>query len=567
MSLSQSLGHRPSGSLSRKDPVQPDNRSLYQNLEQVTSVYGDNPCLEFLGRRYSYRDIFDQVQLTAAGLQRQGVSKGDRVVLLLPNCPYFVISYYAILKIGAIVVNSNPLYAPEELEFQLNDCAAEILITLDIKDLCDKATKQIEKTPLKKIVVCRLSQAMPTLKGALFSLLQFHKITHPSGEEFIEFEDLASDIEGGYPVDVSPEDFAVLQYTGGTTGKPKGAVLTHANIMANTSQVTAWFSDAVPGEERILGVLPMFHVFAMTTVLNMGIALGAEIVLLPRFQLGQMLKTINRLKPTLMMGVPAIYGAVNNSPIVGRYDLSSIKYCISGGAPLPLDAKRQFEKLTGCVLVEGYGLSEASPVCACNPVEGENREGSIGLALPDTMLEIRGIEAPQQLLEKGEKGELCVSGPQVMFGYWKNTEATGCAITDGKLRTGDVGYMDDEGYVYLLDRLKDLIICNGYNVYPRNIEEAINRHPAVEEVTVIGISEEKHGEIPKAFIKLCAGQELEEEELLEFLKEYLSPMEMPREMDFRNMLPKTMIGKLSKKELRQEETDRINSELAPSESA
>ncbi|MEH6630704.1 MAG: long-chain fatty acid--CoA ligase [Halopseudomonas aestusnigri] len=559
MSLSQNLGQRPSGSLSRKDPVQPDNRSLYQNLEQVTSVYGDNPCLEFLGRRFSYRDIFDQVQLTAAGLQRQGVSKGDRVVLLLPNCPYFVISYYAILKIGAIVVNSNPLYAPEELEFQLNDCAAEILITLDIKDLCDKATKQIKKTSLKKIVICRLAQAMPTLKGALFSLLQFHKITHPSGDEFIEFEDLASSLEGGYPVDVSPEDFGVLQYTGGTTGKPKGAVLTHANIMANTSQVTAWFSDAVPGEERILGVLPMFHVFAMTTVLNMGVALGAEIILLPRFQLGQMLKTIDKLKPTLMMGVPAIYGAVNNSPVVGRYDLSSVKYCISGGAPLPLDAKRQFEKLTGCVLVEGYGLSEASPVCACNPVEGENREGSIGLALPDTVLEIRGIEAPHQLLEKGEKGELCVSGPQVMAGYWRNTEATDRAVNDGRLHTGDVGYMDDEGYVYLLDRLKDLIICNGYNVYPRNIEEAINRHPAVEEVTVIGIPEEKHGEIPKAFIKLCAGQELAEDELLEFLKEYLSPMEMPREMDFRNMLPKTMIGKLSKKELRQEETDRINS--------
>ena len=560
MALSLNLGQRPAGSLTRNDPVQPGNSSLYQNLEQVTSVFGDRPCIEFLGRQYSYRDIFDQVQLAAAGLQRQGVSKGDRVVLFLPNCPYFIISYYAILKIGAVVVNSNPLYAPEELEYQLNDCEAEVLITLDVKELCDKATRQLEATPLKKIVVCRLAQSMPAFKGALFSLLQFHKITHPSGDEFIDFEDLVSDMDGGYPVDVSPEDFAVLQYTGGTTGRPKGAVLTHANIMANTEQVVAWFSSAVPGQERILGVLPMFHVFAMTTVLNMGIALGAEIILLPRFQLGQMLKTIDRLKPTLMMGVPAIYGAVNNSPVADRYDLSSIKYCISGGAPLPLDAKRQFEKITGCVLVEGYGLSEASPVCACNPVEGENRDGAIGLALHDTLLEIRAIEAPHALLEKGQKGELCISGPQVMFGYWHNKEATGRAIKEGRLHTGDVGYMDEEGYVYLLDRLKDLIICNGYNVYPRNIEEAINRHPAVEEVTVIGIAEEKHGEIPKAFIKLRAGQELEEDTLLEFLKEYLSPMEMPREIDFRNMLPKTMIGKLSKKELRQEEVARTTPE-------
>ncbi len=562
MALSQNLGQIPSGALSRKNPVQPGNRSLYENLEQVNSAFGDKPCIEFLGRGYRYRDIFDQVQLVAAGLQRQGVAKGDKVVLFLPNCPYFVICYYAILKIGAVVVNSNPLYAPEELEYQLNDCEAEILITLDIKDLCEKAANQIENTSLKKIVICRLAQAMPTIKGALFSLLQFHKITHPSGDAFIDFEDLAGELEGSYPVDVSPEDPAILQYTGGTTGTPKGAVLTHANIMANTTQVVAWFSSATPGEERILGVLPMFHVFAMTTVLNMGIALGAEIVLLPRFQLGQMLKTIDKLKPTLMMGVPAIYGAVNNSPVVGRYDLSSIKYCISGGAPLPLDVKHRFERITGCVLVEGYGLSEASPVCACNPVEGENIEGSIGLPLPETLLEIRAIEAPHELLEKDQKGELCVSGPQVMSRYWKNEEATAETIRDGRLHTGDVGYMDEDGYVFLLDRLKDLIICNGYNVYPRNIEEAINRHPVVEEVTVIGIPDKKHGEIPKAFIKCHAGQELEEEELLEFLKKYLSPMEMPREMDFRDMLPKTMIGKLSKKELRQEESARSKPELA-----
>lgn len=545
-------GTYPEASLMRDDAVRSDNQSLYQNLVQVVARFPERPCVEFLGRSYSYTDIFDQVQLVAAGLQRQGVGKGDCVVLFLPNCPYFVVCYYALLKIGAIVVNSNPLYAPEELEHQLNDCGAKLLITLDVKELCEKVEKQFSQTPLEKVVICRLAQAMPTIKGALFSLLQFHKVSHPSGPEFIEFTDLAGSAEGAYPVDISRKDTAVLQYTGGTTGKPKGAVLSHGNVIANTTQIVAWFSDAVPGEERILGVLPMFHVFAMTTVLNMGIALGAELILLPRFQLGQMLKTIDRLKPTLMMGVPTLYGAVNNSPVVERYDLSSIKYCISGGAPLPLDTKKQFETLTGCVLVEGYGLSEASPVCACNPVGGRNKEGSIGLPLPETHFEIRDIEAPHVLLDIGEKGELCVTGPQVMEGYWHNEEATGRAIKEGRLHTGDVGYMDEEGYVFLLDRLKDLIICNGYNVYPRNIEEAINRHPSVEEVTVIGVAEVEHGEIPKAFIKLREGSSLETNELLAFLEEYLSPIEVPREIEFRSELPKTMIGKLSKKELREE---------------
>ncbi|MCZ4279186.1 long-chain fatty acid--CoA ligase [Kiloniella laminariae] len=555
MGLSSHMGRTPLSAVARKDPVRPGNRSLYENLEQVTLAFGQNSCVEFLGRDYSYREILDQVHRVAAGLQRQGVKKGDRVVLFLPNSPYFVVSYYAILKIGAVVVNSNPLYAESELEHQLKDSGAEVLITIDIKELCQKAIKQLGRTPLRKVVICRLSQAMPILKGALFSLLQFHKVSHPTGPQILEFEDLASSLDGAYPVEVKPADLAVLQYTGGTTGAPKGAALSHANVMANTEQVTAWFSNAVPGEERILGVLPLFHVFAMTTVLNMGISLGAQIILLPRFQLGQMLKTIDRLKPTLMMGVPTLYNAVNNSPVVDQYDLSSIKYCISGGAPLPLDCKHRFEELTGCVLVEGYGLSEASPVCACNPVAGQNKEGSIGLPMPGTLLEIRSPEAPFELLPKGDKGELCITGPQVMTEYWHNSEATEKTICEGRLRSGDIGYMDKEGYVFLLDRLKDLILCNGYNVYPRNIEEAINRHPAVAEVTVIGVPDKEHGEIPKAFVKLHAGQQLSEADLQEFLQKYLSVIERPRIVEFRKELPKTMIGKLSKKELRQEEQD------------
>ncbi|WP_108651168.1 long-chain-fatty-acid--CoA ligase [Dongshaea marina] len=550
--IAQQIGQQPKGSSSKRSPAQPDNQSLYQNLEQVASEFAERPCLEFLGRSYSYQAIYDEVQQLAAGLQQQGVAKGDRVILFLPNCPYYVISYYALLKIGAIVVNSNPLYAPGELEHQIQDCGAKILITLDLKILCDKVMKQLPHTGLEKVLICRLARAMSTVKGALFSLFQFHKTLHPRGAEFLEYAELIANSGEVTPVKVNRDDIAVLQYTGGTTGNPKGAILTHGNLIANTAQVMAWFADARIGEERILGVLPMFHVFAMTSILNMGIALGAEIVLLPRFQLEQMLKCIDRQRPTLMMGVPSIYSAVNHSPLVKRYDLSSVKYCISGGAPLPMDTKQQFESLTGCRLVEGYGLTEASPVCACNPMDGVNKEGSIGLALPETRIEVREIESPHQLLNVGEKGEICIVGPQVTQGYWHNERATANAIKEGRLHTGDVGYMDEQGYIFLLDRLKDIIICNGYSIYPRVIEEAINRHGAVAEVTVIGVAEAEHGEIPKAFIKCVEGMEVSEAELLEFLKEHLSPMEMPRAIEFRQVLPKTMIGKLSKKELREE---------------
>ena len=351
-------------------------------------------------------------------------------------------------------------------------------------------------------------------------------------------------------------DTAVLQYTGGTTGTPKGAMLSHGNLAANVSQMLHWFPDLRPGEEKILGVLPLFHVFAMTSVMNFAVAAGAEMILLPRYDRDQTLKAIHDKHPTLFPAVPTIYTSINEAPKLDKYDLSSISFCISGGAPLPLDVKTRFEKLTGCRLVEGYGLSECSPVATCNAINGVNKEGSIGLPVPGTEISIHDIENSEQTVPVGERGELWIRGPQVMSGYWQRPEETGETLRDGWLRTGDVGYMDEEGHLFLVDRIKDLILCSGYNVYPRNIEEAINLHPAVAEVTVIGIPDDYRGEAPKAFIRLQDGMTLTETEVLDFLTDKLSVIERPSMIEFRAELPKTMIGKLSKKELVEEETQR-----------
>jgi long-chain acyl-CoA synthetase len=314
--------------------------------------------------------------------------------------------------------------------------------------------------------------------------------------------------------------------------------------------------NCVDGEERILAVLPFFHVFAMTAIMNHGIAMGAELILLPRFELGQVLRTLDARKPTIFHAVPTIYAAINGREDLGKFDLSSLKFCISGGAPLPAEVKRRFEERTGCILVEGYGLSEASPVVTCNPLDGTAKDGSIGRPLPATTVKIISLAPPYNEVKTGESGELCISGPQVMKGYWKRPTETEDALHGGFLHTGDVGYRDEDGFLFLVDRMKDLIICSGYNVYPRIIEDAIYLHPAVAEVTVVGIPDDYRGQSPKAFVKLRSGTALTEEELREFLADKLSPIERPKEIEFRDELPKTMIGKLSKKELVAQETAR-----------
>jgi long-chain acyl-CoA synthetase len=333
-------------------------------------------------------------------------------------------------------------------------------------------------------------------------------------------------------------------------------MLTHANISVNCQQGAAWATNLQSGEERALAALPFFHVFAMTAVMNFAVAQGAELVIMPRFVLDDAMKLIDKTRPTVMPGVPTMFNAMLNHPRLKSFDLSSLKYCVSGGAPLPIDLKQRFEKLTGCKVVEGYGLSEASPSVTCNPVEGPVKEGSIGQPLPGTIVSLRDLADPTKEVPLGEKGEICVNGPQVMKGYWRKPEETANQFVGEYLRTGDVGVMDEDGFIFIVDRIKDLIICSGYNVYPRRIEEAIYEHPAVEEVSVIGIKDTYRGEAPKAFIKLKAGAKASTGDIKKHLEPRLSKIEIPAEIEFRSELPKTMIGKLSKKELKQEEERR-----------
>lgn len=527
-------------------------------LDRQAAADGDRSCINFLGRLSSYRDIATLSDRMAKGLQDLGVGKGDRVGLFLPNTPYAVIAFYGALKAGAIVVNFNPLYADEEVRKQIDDSGVKIMITLDLKLMLPKLQRMLGRPPLEKIVVCSMSAALPFPKAQLFKVFKYSEIASAKDDDRLVSYEAVTENDGNYrryEID-SRKDIAVLQYTGGTTGVPKGAMLTHANIAINARQVSMW--DGEPGEDqpRVLGVLPLFHVFAMTVVMNAAVVAGAEMILLPRFDVITTLKTIQKTKPTQFPGVPTLFNAIDQEPTAEKYDLSSIEICISGGAPLPVKVKQAFEGRTGCKVVEGYGLSESSPVASCNPVEGVNKEGSIGLPLPQTYLEIRGLDDPDKLMPIGESGEVCISGPQVMAGYWDRPDETARTVRNGRLHTGDIGYMDEDGFTFIIDRLKDMILCSGYNVYPRTIEEAVYRHPAVAEVTVVGIPDDYRGEAPKAFIRLKEDQILEADELKAFLKDKISPIEMPQEIEFRDELPKTMIGKLSKKELVAEEQEK-----------
>ena len=534
-----------------------DQRPLITYLEDTAKRHGARLAIDFLGRKTTYQELNTLVARAAQGLKNLGVQKGTRVGLCLPNTPYAVIGYFAILRAGGTVVNFNPLYVERELAFQINDSGTEIMLTMDLELIYSKVGAMLKQTELNRIIVCPMAGILPGVKGFLFRLLKRKEIaTIPTDDQHIGFDSLI-DNDGNKPATpVEPIDTAVLQYTGGTTGTPKGAMLSHANLAANVSQMLHWFPDLRPGEEKILGVLPLFHVFAMTSVMNFAVAAGAEMILLPRYDRDQTLKAIHNKRPTLFPAVPTIYTSINEAPKLDKYDLSSISFCISGGAPLPLDVKTRFEKLTGCRLVEGYGLSECSPVATCNAINGINKAGSIGLPVPGTDISIHDIENPEQTVSVGERGELWIRGPQVMSGYWQQPEETDQTLRDGWLRTGDVGYMDEEGHLFLVDRIKDLILCSGYNVYPRTIEEAINLHSAVSEVTVIGIPDDYRGEAPKAFVRLQDGVTLTETELLDFLADKLSVIERPSMIEFRAELPKTMIGKLSKKELVEEETQR-----------
>ena len=460
---------------------------VHKLLTDAVAKFPHNPCIEFMGRRWTYAEAMELTAHAAKGFQKLGVGKGTRVGLLLPNTPYYFAAYFGISLAGGTVVNMNPLYTVKELEHMVMDSAIDVLVTMDLAIMYPKARTVLNNTPVRKLIVCSMADALPFGTSVLFNLFKRSTIADVEEDDRqIRWERLI-DNDGKYtPVAIDPkEDVAVLQYTGGTTGLLKAAMLTHANITANARQVSAWCATPTYGEERFLAALPFFHVFAMTVILLCALEYGAEIIMMPRFELKDCLKQIHKKRPTVFPAVPTIFTAINNFADVEKFDLTSLRLCISGGAALPVEVKKAFEARTGCVVVEGYGMSETSPVVCTNPTVGENKLGSIGLPMPGTIVEIRALD-DDRVLGVGEKGELCVRGPQVMKGYWNKPEETTDVLRNGAMHTGDIGYMDDEGYVFIVDRIKDMIIASGYKIYPRNIEEAIQSNPAVEEVIVVG---------------------------------------------------------------------------------
>ncbi len=529
-----------------------DAKPLYTILDKAAAEFPQSVAVDFLGKKTTYQQIESEVSRLTEGLCALGVTKGMRVGLLLPNSPYYVISYFAILKAGATVVNFSPLAAPREVKAQIEDSGTEVMITLNMELCQGKLDGLLESTPLEKVIVARMQDALPFPKNLLFPVVKKKEIAPmPADARYIAWKDvLAGHDEECEPAQIDPKrDIAVLQYTGGTTGTPKGAILTHENLYSNAQQCKLWCGNLEKGSERILAVLPFFHVFAMTAVMNTAIVIGARMILHPKVELPKVIKDIHKKKPTMMPGVPTLFSAIAHYPALSGYDLHSLKVCMSGGAPLPIDVKKRFEGMTGCELLEGYGLTEASPVAAANPLAGKTKEGSIGLPLPQTVIRVEDMERRGVFLPVGKVGEICISGPQVMRGYWQNEEETKQVLEDGLLRTGDVGYMDEEGYFFIVDRRKELILTGGFNVYPRQVEEAIYRHEAVLEAAVVGVEDAHYGQIVKAYVVVEDGQTLEKEALLEFLRTELAKYEVPREIEFRESLPKTMIGKISKKDL------------------
>jgi long-chain acyl-CoA synthetase len=529
---------------------------VYSLLENTARRFPEQKAFNFLGKSWSWEQISKQVDHMAKGLHDLGVERGVKVGICLPNSPYYLIAYYAIAKTGATIVNYNPLYSEKELSNQIEDSQTDLMITVDLKVVYDKMEKMLGQTRLNQLIICPFKNILPFPKNFLFPIVKRNEIASiPNDDRHIWYSKVINNDGIFTAQSVDPlQDIAVLQYTGGTTGVPKGAMLTHANIISNVEQIELWLKKyAVPGQEKIVGVIPFFHVFAMTAVMNLAVRFGFEIVALPRFDLDQTLDLIAKHKPQYLMAVPAIFNAINNHKDIANHDLTSLRYCVSGGAPLPVEVRKKFEEKTGCVVIEGYGLTESSPVVCVNPPEGQNKAGSIGMPLPNTLVELRNPENFAEVAP-GERGELWIQGPQVMKGYWNKKTETDAVIHQGFLRTGDVATMDEDGYFFIVDRIKDLILVNGYNVYPRNIEEAIYQNAAVEECIVAGVTDEQRGEVPKAWIKLKDGRSLSEPELKDFLKERLSPMEMPRHIEFRDKpLPKTMIGKLSRKDILAEE--------------
>ena len=559
------VDHYPEGI---KWDVELDTLPVFEQLARACERTPEADALDFLGKKTKFKELASAVTAFAGALQAEfGVRKGSRVALLLPNTPFYVIAYFAVLRAGGTVVNCNPLYTVHELSHIVGNSGADLMVTLDLTQLFEKAEALAEAGHVKSLVVCHFPDALPGLKKLLFTLVKRRDLSNVGASRIAgkvkHFEDLLARRLTPEPVTIDPhKDVAVQQYTGGTTGLPKGAMLSHANIAANMAQIDAWGCGLFYPPSKVVAVLPFFHIFAMTVCMNVPLCNGTQVVMLPRFELKALLGLLTRTGANVLPAVPTLIGALAKAGEKAKPHLGSLEVVVSGGAPLPNETRAAFAQVSDALLAEGYGLTEASPVVCCAALRVPSKPMSIGQPLPATDIRFVDIETLEPVAP-GERGELQVKGPQVMLGYYNDEKATKDAFMDGWLRTGDVGYIDDEGYVFLVDRIKDLIISSGFNVYPRTIEEALAEHPAVDENNVIGVPDNHRGESPVAFVKLRPGAMVSEAELKSFLANKLNKLEMPREIIFKDQLPKTLIGKLSKKELREEYAARKEKKSEP----
>jgi long-chain acyl-CoA synthetase len=519
---------------------------------------GAAPLADFMGRKFSYSEIAGSVRRFAKGLQQRGIGKGDHVGLFLPNVPHYITAYYGALLAGATVVNFSPLYTVAELSQQVADSGTSILVTISAAALLPTAIKVLDQSPLSQLVVGNVAEALPKLKSLAYRLFKKADIaTIPADSRITHYADFVRNDGNPAATNCDPEtDIAVLQYTGGTTGTPKGAMLSHQNITANARQINLLDPHSrsnqadTPATDRILGVLPFFHVFANATVLNRTVDNGGEIVMLPRFEATAALKAVDRTHVTAIPGVPTMYQALLDNKELASTDFSALRACISGGAPLPAELKAKFEGVSHARVIEGYGLTESSGVISCNPYEGANKLGSIGQPIPGTMVKLLDKEDPTRPAPDGEPGELVAKGPQIMVGYWNKPEATAEVFVDGFLRTGDVATIDEDGFIFIVDRLKDMIAVGGFKVFPSQIENILYQHPAVREALVIGVPDAYSGERPRAYVTVI--ERVEGGALMAWLNPQLGKHERVTDVVVRDMLPKTMIGKLDRKALRAE---------------
>jgi len=527
--------------------------TLTAMFEASAARHGDKPLIDFLGRHYSYAETLDGARRVATGLAALGYGPGDRIGLFLPNVPHYLAAYYGILLLGATVVNFSPLYTVEELAHQVEDSGTRALFTLSAAALLPTALKVLDGSSVERLIVGSVAGALPATKSLFYRLFRGKEVTRrPDDPRIMAFSRLiANDGQGDRPAIDPLSRVAVIQYTGGTTGTPKGAMLTHQNLSANARQVEGMDPDP-GGEDRIVGVLPLFHVFANTCVMNRTVANGGTIVMLPRFDGGQVLAAIERTRATALPGVPTMYQALLDHPKLATTDLSSLKYCVSGGAPLPAEVKARFEAATGARVIEGYGLSESSGVVSCNPYAGSGAIGSIGQPIPATQVRLVDKEDPTRPPPAGEPGEIVVRGPQIMKGYWNRPDADAHVFVDGWLRTGDVGQIDADGFIRVVDRLKDMIAVSGFKVFPSQIEAVLYKHPAVKEALVIGVPDTYRGEQPRAYVTLVDGATDTPDALKSWLNGQLGHHERVDQVVVRLTLPKTLVGKLSRKELIEE---------------